>query len=185
MSQRSRDAGVARATAAGYLDIVEDTLLARRLPAFEARIRVRERRHPKLYWIDPGLVRAVKRQLGSVVAEERGPLLEGWVHSLLMVYHQERGLFDELHYWAPHQSRSVEVDFVLRRGSELLALEVKAAKTFSRSQLGGLKAISEVPEVVRRVLVYTGPDRLKVADGIDVLPVADFVESLADDSLWP
>jgi predicted AAA+ superfamily ATPase len=36
---------------------VEDALLAFRLPAFEARMRVRERRHPKLYWVDAGLGR--------------------------------------------------------------------------------------------------------------------------------
>ena len=58
-------------------------LLAVRLPAFEAKLRVRERRRPKLYWADPGLVRAVKRQLGPVAAEERGALVEGWVLGLL------------------------------------------------------------------------------------------------------
>lgn len=66
----ARDAGVARTTVSGYLEILEDTLLATRLPAFEARLRVRERKHPKLYWTDPGLVRAVKRQLGPVTEEE-------------------------------------------------------------------------------------------------------------------
>ena len=75
----ARDAGVARTTVQGYLDILVDTLLAYRLPAYETRTRVRERRQPKLYWVDPGVVRAVKRQLGEVTEEERGPLPESWV----------------------------------------------------------------------------------------------------------
>jgi len=50
----ARDAGAARTTVAAYLEILEDTLLAFRLPAYEIRLRVRERRHPKLYWADPG-----------------------------------------------------------------------------------------------------------------------------------
>ena len=75
----ARDCGVARTTVQGYLDILEDTLLAFRLPAFEAKLRVRERRHPKLYWVDPGLVRAVKKLHGPISPEERGALLEGWV----------------------------------------------------------------------------------------------------------
>ena len=50
----ARDCGVARTTVEGYLEILEDTLLTFRLPAFEARLRVRERRHPKLYWVDAG-----------------------------------------------------------------------------------------------------------------------------------
>ena len=64
VSGLARDCGVARTTVNGYLDILEDTLLAYRLPAFEAKLRVRERRHPKLYWVDPGLVRAVKKRRG-------------------------------------------------------------------------------------------------------------------------
>ena len=79
----ARDAGVARTTVQGYLDILEDTLLVYRLPACEARARVRERRLPKLYWIDPGVVRATKRQLGTLSAEERGPLFESWVLTTL------------------------------------------------------------------------------------------------------
>ena len=67
----ARDAGVARATVEGYLEILEDTLLTVRLPALEAKLKVRERRRPKLYWVDPGLVRAAKRQFGPVVHEER------------------------------------------------------------------------------------------------------------------
>lgn len=51
-----RDAATARKTVEGYLEIFQDTLLATLLPAFEPRLRVRERRHPKLYWVDPGLV---------------------------------------------------------------------------------------------------------------------------------
>jgi len=185
VSALARDAGSARTTVAGYLEILEDTLLAWRLPAFEARLRVRERKHPKLYWVDPGIVRAVKGNFGPLALEERGPLLEGWIHTLLRAYGEQRRLWEHLCYWAPLQSRGVEVDFVLRRGRELVALEVKSAATFSRSQLSGLKAIGELPGVVRRVLIYTGREVLQLADGIDVWPVGKFLESLSTDRLWP
>jgi predicted AAA+ superfamily ATPase len=181
----ARDSGTARATVAGYLEILEDTLLARRLPAFEARLRVRERKHPKLYWLDPGLVRAVKKQLGPVAAEERGPLVEGWVHMLLRAYGEEGGLFDELAYWAPTEARSVEVDFLLQRGGEFLALEVKAQRRFSPEQLTGLKAIGDLPGLVRRVLVYNGQRRLRMPEGIEVWPVEGFLAALREGSLWP
>jgi hypothetical protein len=79
----ARDAAAARTTVEGYLGILQDTLVATLLPAFEAQLRVRERQHPKLYWVDPGLARAAKRHLGPVAAEERGPLLEGLVLTIL------------------------------------------------------------------------------------------------------
>ena len=65
VSSLARDCGVARTTVEGYLDILEDTLVVFRLPAFQPRLRARERRHPKLFWADPGLVRAVKKLHGT------------------------------------------------------------------------------------------------------------------------
>jgi predicted AAA+ superfamily ATPase len=185
VSSIARDAGTARTTVSGYLEILEDTLLACRLSAFEPRLRVRERRHPKLYWVDPGLVRSVKKQLGPVAAEERGPLLEGWVFTLLRVYAQERELYDDIFYWAPVQARKLEVDFVLRRGRELLALEVKSAGRFSRSWISGLKAIGELPGVVRRVIIYAGREHLKTPEGVEVWPVETLLHRLKRDELWP
>jgi hypothetical protein len=53
---------------------------------------VRERQHPKVYWVDCGVVRAAKRQLGAVGAEERGPLLEGWILTALRAHNADTNL---------------------------------------------------------------------------------------------
>lgn len=186
VSSIARDAGTARTTVQGYLEILEDTLLAWRLPAFESRLRVRERKHPKLYWIDPGLVRAVKKQQsGPVSSEEAGPLFEGWIHTLLRAYGQTAALFDEIAYWAPAEAQSVEVDFLLQRGGEHLALEVKSGQRFQPGWLAGLQAIGELPRLARRVLVYTGDRELRTPEGIEVWPLAKLLGALAEGTLWP
>ncbi len=181
----ARDCGVARATVQGYLDILEDTLLAYRLPAFEAKLRVRERRHPKLYWIDPGLVRATKRSLGPVAPEERGTLLEGWVLHLLRAHGEETDLYEAVHYWSPHSSANTEVDFLLRRGRELLAVEVKAQARYHTGQLRGLRAVAELEGMTRRILLYGGRRSFRTADGIDVWTFERLHRTLAEDALWP
>lgn len=181
----ARDAATARTTIEGYLGILQDTLVATLLPAFEAKLRVRERQHPKLFWVDPGLARAAKRQLGPVAVEERGPLLEGLILTILRAHNPDSALFDEVSYWAPAQARQTEVDFLLRRGREFLAVEVKAQSRFSPPQLGGLRAINELPRLARRILVYLGDRRLRTDDGIDVWPFDDFIEAVARKSLWP
>ena len=181
----ARDAGTARTTVQGYLEILEDTLLAWRLAAFETRLRVRERKHPKLYWLDPGLVRAVKKQLGAVSSEEAGSLFEGWIHTLLRAYGDTGPLFDEIAYWSPAETRSVEVDFLLQRGGEHLALEVKAGTRFAPAWLSGLTAIGDLPRLARRVLVYTGTRELRTPEGIEVWPLAKLLTALAEGTLWP
>ena len=180
----ARDAGVARTTVDGYIEILEDTLLARRLPAYAARLRVRERKHPKLYWVDAGIARAVKGAYGPVVQEEVGPLLEGWVHTLLRTYMAERRLGEELSYWAPAGSRQTEVDFLLRRGSDLCALEVKAARRLGSPHMAGLRAIAELPGLRRRAVIYRGARPQRTEDGIDVWPVETFLERLESGDVW-
>ncbi len=179
----ARDAGVSRTTVAGYLGVVEDTLLAFQLPAYEARLRVRERSHPKLYWADPGIPRALKRQLGPPTAEERGALLEGWIASLLRAYRDYRGMFDEWFYWAAGKGSGVEVDFLLRRGRSTTAIEVKASRSFAKDDLRGLGAIAEMRGAGRRLLVYLGTRRLRTADGVEALPLEDFLADLEADRL--
>ena len=180
----ARDAGVARTTVQGYLEILEDTLLVHRLPAYEARVRVRERKLPKLYWVDPGVVRAVKRQLGAVTAEEHGPLLESWVVTTLRAHAGVRDLYDDLWYWAPHQT-ATEVDLLLQRGRELLAVEVKAASRYHTGLLKGLRALDALPRLARRLLVYTGARSFRSTDGIEVWPARRFAAAAATGALWP
>jgi predicted AAA+ superfamily ATPase len=185
ISGLARDAAAARTTIEGYLGILEDTLLAVRLPAFEGRLRARERKHPKLYWVDSGVVRAAKQQLGPLAVEERGTLLEGWVFTLLRAHNVNGSLFDEAAYWSPAQALDTEVDFVLRRGRDLMAIEVKHQPRFSPALVRGLRAAAGLPRLVRRVLVYRGRQTLQTEDGIEVWPVERLAEAVTQGSLWP
>ena len=180
----ARDARIARSTVNGYLEILEDTLLTSRLSAIETKLRVRERRRPKLYWVDPGLVRAVKRQFGPITAEERGSLMEGWVLGAIRAHAQEQELFDDIGFWAPAQSRT-EVDFVLTRDGARLAIEVKASSRYNSSMLKGLRAVADLDGLAGRILVHNGRRAFRTEDGIQVWPLATFHEALSDGRLWP
>ena len=180
----ARDAGIARTTVNGYLEILTDTLLAAPLPAVAAGLRVRERRRPKLYWADPGVVRAVKRQFGPVTAEERGPLLEGWVLGSLRAHNEQRHLYDDIGYWAATES-TAEVDFVLTRDRRHLAIEVKAAERYHTAMLKGLRAVGDLPGLARRILIYRGRRSFRTEDGIDVWTLEDLHRTLQAGELWP
>ena len=179
ISGLARDCGVARTTVEGYIEILEDTLLATRLGAFESRLRVRERKHPKLYWVDPGIVRAAKKQLGPVSIEERGALFEGLIFHLLRAYDEAFSLYDDIFYWQTNQGPQLEVDFLLRRGSQYVAIEVKTQDRFQTSMTNGLRAMADLKGLKRRVLVYLGDRVLKTDDGVEVWPFEKFDAALS------
>jgi predicted AAA+ superfamily ATPase len=184
ISNIARDCGVERTTVAGYLDNLDDTLLTFRLRAFEAKLRVRERKHSKLYWLDSGVARAAKGHVGQITAEEQGTLFEGWVAQILRAYQSYRNLFDEMYYWAPVQARSTEVDFVVQRARVLIAIEAKGSSRVRDDFFKGLRAISGLKGLKRRILVYMGSERLKTADGIEVFPALEFARVLAEGKLF-
>ena len=104
---------------------------------------------------------------------------------MLRAHNEDSAIFDEASYWAPLQARKTEVDFLLRRGREYLAIEVKSQPRFSRDMLTGLHAIADLRHVVRRVLLYLGDQKMRTPDGIDVWPLKTFLDAVARGTLWP
>jgi len=182
-SEVGRQAGVARTTAEGYFGILEDTLLAWKLPAFEARDRVGERAHPKFYWIDAGIVRSLKASRGPVIAEERGGLLEGWIANSLRAAISYFNEPVDLSYMPKHGSIG-EVDFIARRGDELVAIEVKASKLVDSRALKGLRSVRDLPGLRRRMLLSPVDRNERTEDGIEVLPIVDFARQLTGEFLF-
>ena len=176
VSATARDAGVSRTTVNGFIEILEDTLLLNKLPAYEASLRVREKKHPKVYWIDPGIVRAAKKQTGPVTIEEKGSLFEGYIYMCLKMKMEYEGAFDEISYWSSGTAKNVEVDFLLQNGHEFTAIEVKTTKKVKKEDLKGLKTISELKGVKRRIFVYLGSLRME-KEGIEIMPFPLFCKT--------
>lgn len=179
----ARDAGVARTTVAGYLDILEDTLMCFRVEGFEPRLRVKERKHPKLYWTDSGIVRAVRGNLYPPSDEERGALFEGLVAQTLRAYGQYRNLYDSMRYWALSGS-ATEVDFLLQKADGFVAIEVKSGRRFQERWCRGLRAVRSLQGLRRRIIVCPAGEIMKTEDGIEVWPFLRFCQVLAENGLW-
>ncbi len=175
-SSIARECGVSGPTVKGYFEILEDTLLGRWLPAFVKRPKRRVIAAPKFYFADVGVVNQLAHR-GHVArgGELFGKALESWVHHELVAHlaYQERP--ERLAYW--RTAGGIEVDFVV--GDLALAIEVKASARISNEHLKGLRAIAEDhPRVRRRAVVCLEPKRRTTDDGIEILPIAAFVEEL-------
>jgi predicted AAA+ superfamily ATPase len=179
----SRDAAVPRPTVQGYFEMLVDTLIGVWLPAWTPRAKVKEVRHPKFYFFDPGVVRAITGRLHTPLsAEERGALLETLVLHELRSWIEFSNCGGNLYYW--RTPTGTGVDFVWARGSEATAIEVKSSDQWRPGSGRGLMELAATKHVRRVVAVYRGDRRLR--DGaIDVLPVVDFMRELSSGEIFP
>ena len=104
---------------------------------------------------------------------------------LLRAHAEELELYDDIYHWTPHTGLNVEVDYLLRRGQEMLAIEVKSQSRYHTAMLKGLRTLADLSGVVRRVLLYDGIRRFRTKDGIEIWPVEQFGTVLAEQNLWP
>jgi predicted AAA+ superfamily ATPase len=146
----------------------------------QGRLRVKEKKHPKFYWIDSGLARAAKGQFGMVAPEERGALLEGVIIQIIRTYQSLRNdLYDDIYYWSVgRKESSIEVDLLLMRTKEIVAIEIKSSAIYNSSWTRGLVAVSELKGVSRKILVYTGERSFKTDNGVEVYAFEKFLELL-------
>ncbi len=89
----ARDAGVARQTVQGYFDILIDTLTGFWLEPWKLKRATKQVRHPKFYFFDSGVVRALSGRLPyPAMPEESGPLFECFIINEIRVYLHRVGL---------------------------------------------------------------------------------------------
>lgn len=176
VSNVARETAVHRKAVEGYLDVLEDLLVAFRLPVFTKRARRATVAHPKFYFFDTGVFRAL-RPTGPLdrPAEIDGPALEGLVAAHLRGWIAYSGAPLDLSYWRTRTG--LEVDFVVYGPSNFFAIEVKNTNKVRPEDLRGLRAfVSEYPEC-RPLLLYRGTDKLEIG-GIPCWPVAEFLSRL-------
>jgi predicted AAA+ superfamily ATPase len=172
----ARECQVNRKTVEGYLEILEDLLLAFRLPVFTRRAKRELAAHPKFFFFDTGVFRA-NRPSGPLdaPAEIAGAALESLVAQHLRAWCDYSDGNHHLYYW---QTRSkAEVDFVVYGESNLHALEVKNTAQVRPEDLRGLKSFAEDFPESRRWLLYRGKERL-LRDGIFCVPCEEFLRQL-------
>ncbi len=176
VSNVARECHLERKTVAGYVEILEDMLLAFRVPVFRKRARRETTSHPKLYFFDTGIFRSVRPRGPLDRPEEiEGAALEGLVAQHLRAWIAYGDESSALAFW--RTPAGVEVDFVVYGDAGFWSIEVKNTGRVRPEDLRGLRAFGdEFPESTR-VLLYRGSERLRVGE-IWCLPVEEFLRQL-------
>ena len=171
------ECGISRKTVESHFDLVEDLLLAVRIPVFRRRAKRKLTSHPKFYFFDAGVYRALRPRGPLDSADEiDGAAIETLVLELLRAENANHDLGYELSFWRTGDDK--EVDFVMYGERGLHAFEVKRSSRFTEADLAGLRLFcADYPEA-RGCLFYGGTMHYKF-DAIDVIPLGEGLAGLA------
>jgi predicted AAA+ superfamily ATPase len=177
VSAVARDAGIATRTVQEYYQILEDTLLGLRLPAWRRSERARLVAHPRFYLFDTGMTNALCRRLsGELEGSIRGRLFEQWLVLESARAIDYLGSEARLHFWRTNNGAEVDL-LVERHGKLVLAAEIKARPHVATADLSGLRSFGEAHPDVPRVVVCEAPEEHVLA-GVRVLPYRTFLGRL-------
>lgn len=177
-SELGSGVGVSHNTARAWLSVLQASYLVELLPPLHRNLRKRVTKAPKLHVLDSGLacwLLGIRRPEELQRHPLRGPLLESWVAAEVRKAIAAAGGRARLHHWRDQRGR--EVDLVVDRGQDLLAVEVKAAATVHPSFFDAMGYLAELvrdavpppPDGVRSLVVYGGDRRQQRSAGL-VLP---------------
>lgn len=174
VSETARECSVHRKVVESYLNILEDLLIAERLPAFTRRAKRRILAHPKFYFFDVGVYRTIRPQGPLDSSEEiEGISLETLIYQELKAMNHYLNLGYQLFYW--RTATGQEVDFVLYGPKGLIAIEVKRTARVSAKHLRGMKAFLREYPTAKAFVLFGGKRRMH-QDGIEMIPVEDFLK---------
>jgi len=153
-SRVGQSLGLSYQTVNTYLDYLVGAFLIRRLQPYQANIRKRLVKSPKIYWRDSGLLHALLN-----IPDERtliaqpwvGASWEGFVIEQAIGQLSSQGRAFEAYYF--RTSDQHELDLVLELGSERWAVEIKLSASPGPADMARLEKAADLIGASRRFLV--------------------------------
>lgn len=170
----AQDCGVSATTVSAYFDILEDTLIGYRIPAFAKVMKRRLVQAPRFYYFDVGIANHLLHRKELVRGTtDYGHAFEhlivqeiyAWIHYT----HSE----EQLSYWRTYTG--LEVDVVI--GDARVAIEIKSVEEVMTRHLKGLKAFGEEHPQSRCIIVSLDKFNRHIGD-IECIHVLDFFKLL-------
>ncbi len=175
----ARESYVKRTTIINWISILEDLLIAYQIPIFTQRAKRELSAHPKFYFFDAGVYRALRpKSLKDSHSEINGAGLEGLVAQHLVAWRDYTDEKHTIHFWRTRSG--VEVDFVVYGELGFWAIDVKNSIHIHPKDLRALKEFQKDYPEAKPLLLYRGKDRL-LKQGILCLPCEEFLREVQPD----
>jgi predicted AAA+ superfamily ATPase len=171
----ARSLGVDGKTVAGYLDLLADLLLVRRLPAWHCNRGKRLVKSPKVYVRDSGIAHAllgINDKEALLSHPVLGQTWESFVIETLISLAPEG---TEAHYY--RTAVGIEIDLVLTLpDGKLWAIEVKRSSAPKPER--GFHIAAEDLKADKRFVVYPGADRFPLDADTEAVGLRDLAKTL-------
>lgn len=168
--------GVNASTVSSYFDILEDTLVGYRIPAYTKVVQRRLVQAPRFYFFDVGVANYLMHRSRLVRGTpEYGHAFEHLVIQELIAYMHYTHQDERISYWRTYAG--TEVDVII--GDARIAIEIKSVEEVLPKHLKGLKSFGEEHPNCRRIIVSHDIIPRRIGD-IECIPVKDFFRRLWD-----
>lgn len=170
----AQECGVHSTTVSSYFDILEDTLLGYRIPAYTKTMKRRLIQAPRFYYFDVGIANHLLHRKELVRGtSEYGHAFEHLIIQEIYAWLHYNHSEEKLSYWRTYTG--YEVDAII--GDARIAIEIKSVEEVLPKHLKGLKAFAEEHPQSRRIIVSLDPFNRRI-DEIEHLYVLDFLKML-------
>lgn len=174
-AELARSFGVSERTVRRYLDLLCHTYMARRLEPWHENLKKRQRRAPKVYVNDSGLLHAL---LGIESREDLlshpkvGASFEGF--ALRQIANHLRARSEECYTWALHSGP--ELDLLVVRGRRRLGFEIKRSSAPKATK--AMRVALEVLGLERLDVVHAGEKTFALGDSLRAVSLRRLLEDL-------
>lgn len=153
-SRIGQSLGLSYHTVNGYLDYLVGAFLIRRLSPYQANIRKRLVKSPKIYWRDSGLLHALLQVNHSRELMNQpwvGASWEGFVIEQILSGLQQLDRPFQAYYLRTNDQH--EIDLVLELGRSLWAIEIKLTSAPSIQDFDCLNTTADLIRAKKRILI--------------------------------
>lgn len=176
-SDLAADAGVSHTTVDRYLGLLQVAYQIRLLQPFFPNVAKRLVKSPRLFAVDSGAAAwaaGADDWRAAVAGAKDGALLETFALSDIIAWDGLSGA-SRYHFW--RTSAGAEVDLVVERGEQVVAVEVKSAATLTSRDLSGLRALrGDLGDRFRLgIVAYLGEELRVVDDTLVAVPLASLL----------
>jgi len=170
-SNIARETGTSYNTVKEYFQILEDTLLGFILLPYAKAVRRRLIKHPKFYFFDTGVHRAMAKKVSVPLqrkTSEYGRTFEHFLIAEIIRLASYQELDDRFSFY--HSSNHVEVDLIIETPRrETYAIEIKATENPDPQALSSLRLFQEVCPKAKLYCASLVPRPIE-REGVTILP---------------